>query len=419
MSETLPQVLLEEYLYELPPDRIAQYPLSERDQCRLLVAECRTRTIRHHTFAELPELLPAGTLLVRNVTKVVHARLFLRKPTGGVVEVLLLQPLEGSPEAGFAAHPPVEWECLLRGRRLRPGTELGLVVGRWRLHARLLDYAAGQASIWLDWQPATATLAELLQELGRVPLPPYLRREDEAADRELYQTVYASVPGSVAAPTAGLHFTETLFQRLKQAGIEIADVCLHVGMDTFKPVRVSDARQHKMHSEFLSVADSTLRVLREFFRHPDRQWLVAVGTTSVRTLETLYWHGVRLFVRRDSELWASPTLQLPQWEPYDLLRGPLPPPADAFEAILEWMQHHGIGQLQGTTELMIMPGYRYQLCDAIITNFHQPRSTLLLLVGAFVGEFWRDIYAEALAQGYRFLSYGDASLLICPRQLPR
>jgi S-adenosylmethionine:tRNA ribosyltransferase-isomerase len=281
------------------------------------------------------------------------------------------------------------------------------------LRATLLTLESGHARVQLAWSPEDQTLAEILEQLGHIPLPPYLRRDDEPIDREHYQTVYAQIPGSAAAPTAGLHFTEELLERLQNEGMLFADVCLHVGLDTFKPLRSTDVTAHSMHSESLSVPRHSLEQLRDFLRTQTQQWLVAIGTTSVRTLESLFWHGVRLI--RTQSLWESPILELPQWEAYRLMREPLPSPADALDAILAWLDFHRLEQLQGTTQLMIVPGYRYQMCDALITNFHQPRSTLLLLIGALVGDFWRSIYEEALAHGYRFLSYGDASLLICPR----
>ncbi len=412
MELTVP-IPIDQYSYELPSERIAQYPLPERDQCRLLVADCQREEIRHHIFAELPGLLPARSLLVRNVTKVVPARLFLRKPTGGRVEVLLLRPVQGLPEEGFAAHPPVEWWGLVRGHRLRPQMELVATAGERVLRVHLYELLSGLARLMVSWEPGTETMAEMLHAFGQIPLPPYLRRKAESSDWEHYQTVYALVPSSVAAPTAGLHFTERLLKALKHAGIAIADVCLHIGMDTFKPVRVEDARQHQMQSESLSIPRQAVQVLENFLRMSDRGWLVAVGTTSVRSLESLYWHGVRL-VRREPGVWDSSELLLSQWEAYCLLQKALPPTDEVFDALLQWMETHRIESIRGTTQLMIVPGYQYRLCDALITNFHQPRSTLLLLVGAFAGEFWRRIYAEALAQNYRFLSYGDASLLVYP-----
>ncbi len=417
MEPLLPALSLEEYWYDLPPESIARYPIPQRDQCRLLVADARDRQLHHHIFAELPTLLPKGSLLVRNVTQVVPVRLFLRKPTGGRLEILLLQPVEGSVEESYAAYPPVEWWGLVRGRGLRPGQEFTVVVGQRQLSVSLRAFDSGRAHLVLAWQPATETLAELLHAVGSIPIPPYLRREAEQIDREYYQTVYATLPGSVAAPTAGLHFTESLLDKLQQAGVAVADLCLHIGLDTFKPIQVTDVRSHRMHSESISVPRQTLEQVSSFLRSPERGWLVAVGTTSVRTLESLYWHGVRLLLGQQN-VWESPTLQVGQWDAYGLLNMPLPPPLEVIDALLQWLDNHRLEQLKGATELMIMPGYRYQLCDALITNFHQPRSTLLLLVGAFVGDFWRHIYAEALAHGYRFLSYGDASLLINPRPSP-
>lgn len=409
-----PAINLEEYSYELPPELMARYPLLQRDRCRLLVADPQRRELRHHLFAELPQLLPERSLLMRNVTRVVPVRLSVRKPTGGRLELFLLQPVEDSFEEGLAAYPPVEWWGLVRGRRLRPGMEWSETIGRHRVWLRLCALDSGRARFILAWQPETETLAELLDAIGSVPIPPYLHRQAEELDREYYQTVYATIAGSVAAPTAGLHFTESLLAELQHAGIALADLCLHVGLDTFKPIQGKDVRSHRMHAEAISVPRQTLQQLSLFLRSPGRGWLVAVGTTSVRTLESLYWQGMRL-VRGQGRVWESPVLHLEQWEAYQLLQLPLPPVPEVVDAILQWLDTHGLEQLTGTTELMIVPGYSYQLCDAIITNFHHPRSTLLLLVGAFVGDFWRQIYAEARVQGYRFLSYGDASLLINPR----
>ncbi len=412
--EHLPSVRIEDFDYELPPERIASYPIAERDRCRLLVADQRPQRPEHHIFAELPQLLPPQSLLVRNVTKVVHARLFLRKPTGGLVEVLLLAPTIASPDTAFSAPPPLEWECLLRGHRVRPGTELSIRTEHVFLRALLQARTGETARLRFTWEPAELTLAEVLEHLGHVPLPPYIRREAEAHDRHSYQTVYARIPGSVAAPTAGLHFSEALLTELERSGIAFADVCLHIGLDTFKPVRVSEIRHHRMHSEALSVPRESLCILQNFLRNPTRRWLVAIGTTSVRTLESLYWHGVRL-LHRERAVWDSPRLSLGQWDAYQLQNAAVPPADEALEAVLEWLSVHGLERVEGTTELIIVPGYQYQVCEALITNFHQPRSTLLLLIAAFIGDFWRRVYAEALAQGYRFLSYGDASLLISHR----
>jgi len=409
----IPEVRLEDYTYELPAERIAQFPLPERDQCRLLVARRRERSIEHRRFFELPQILPSGSLLVRNVTRVVFARLFLRKPTGGAVELLLLQPSQMDPERGLSTTPPVQWQCLLRGHRVRPGVRLYAATGEVLLEARLLEYSAGSATVEFAWEPKHLLLAEVLERLGQVPLPPYLRRGATEQDREHYQTVYARIPGSVAAPTAGLHFTDRLLEELQHAGVRIADVCLHVGLDTFKPLRAKHLAEHRMHSEYISVSAAALQQLLEFLRHPGGGWLVAVGTTSVRTLESLYWHGVRL-LRGDSRTWDSPSIAIQQWEPYEADAEVAP--EDALSAALEWMRRHGNTTAEGTTELMIVPGYIFRLCDAIITNFHQPQSTLLLLVGAFLGRtFWRQVYQEALRRGYRFLSYGDASLLVGQR----
>lgn len=398
-----------EYTYVLPPERIAQHPLPVRDESRLLVADALSRTITHHVFYELPALLPDGTFLVRNTTRVIPARIIARKPTGGHVELLLISPHDGSSPAEALAASQSVWECMIGGRRIREGMMIHAIHNHCGISAHVRTVSGMSASVELSAIPKTSTLAEQLEHLGTIPLPPYIRREPTAEDLERYQTIYAQIEGSVAAPTAGLHMTERVLDELIQRGIEILDVVLHVGPGTFQPLRSENAALHTMHAERLIVHRTTIERLRDLSADPERQ-CVCIGTTSVRTIESLYWFGVRLLA--DSS--HLPPL-LEQYEPYSApLCDSHVPAYEALTALLSWLDKIGATTFEASTQLYILPGYRYRIVDAMVTNFHQPRSTLLLLVAAFIGPFWREVYLEALQQNYRFLSYGDASLLIAP-----
>ncbi len=399
-----------EYTYDLPPERIAQHPLPVRDESRLLVADAFSRTIAHHVFYELPALLPERTFLVRNTTRVIPARIIACKPSGGHVELLLVSPQDGSSPAVALAASKSVWECMIGGRRIREGMTIHAIHNQCGISAHVRSVSGMLATVELSAIPESSSLAEQLERLGTMPLPPYIRREPTAEDIERYQTIYAQTEGSVAAPTAGLHMTERVLDDLNQRGIEILDVVLHVGPGTFQPLRTENAALHTMHAERLFVHRSTIERLRYLSADPKRQ-CVCIGTTSVRTLESLYWFGVRL--RADSS--RVPTL-LEQHEPYS---APLcdsdVPVYEALSAVLSWLDKIGAPTFEASTQLYILPGYRYRVVDAMVTNFHQPRSTLLLLVAAFIGPFWREVYSEAIEHNYRFLSYGDASLLIAPR----
>ncbi len=393
--------------YPLPPDRIAQYPLPVRDESKLLYADARTGSIRHHVFYELPKLLPTGAFLVRNTTRVLPARLIATKPTGGKVEILLISPGDGRTIEQALASQRSRWECLLGGRRIRRGTVLSALHNGKGIIAEVLGSNGMLSDLTIECIPNTTTLAEQLQYLGQLPLPPYIHRTPTAEDLKRYQTVYAQRSGSVAAPTAGLHFTERVLAALHSQGTPIVDVVLHVGIGTFQPLRAEVASSHAMHAERIYVERSSIEQLHALVRNGDRM-CVCVGTTSVRTVETLYWFGVKLINGI-----TCTQLLLTQEEPYaPPLSNSAVAPADALEAVLDWLVQRNMDALEGETQLYIVPGYRYRIPQAMITNFHQPRSTLLLLVAAFIGPWWRTIYAEALANGYRFLSYGDASLLI-------
>jgi S-adenosylmethionine:tRNA ribosyltransferase-isomerase len=411
----IPKISIDDYTYDLPEERIAATPLAERDQSKLMMVDARTGAMSHHRFYNLPELLPPHTLLIRNNSKVIAARLLLRKQSGGRVEVLCAQPLEPSPElpAALLARGSTKWKCLLHGRNLKPLMSLSTSVvynaSPLLLKATLLEKNV-ETTVCFEWQPKELTFLEVLEAVGKVPLPPYLNREPDEQDKIRYQTVYAKNEGSVAAPTAGLHFTQAIYERLQQKGIDVQELTLHVGIGTFKPVHAHDARQHDMHAEQVIVSKQTLVALHQ---HLAQQMpVVAVGTTSLRVLESLYWFGMKLALKQEP-VWRMNTMNLEQWEAYALLREHgMPQAHQSLEALLNWLDKHGLEAVTGSTQLMIVPGYHYKICDGLITNFHQPRSTLILLVAAFLGgDLWKKVYDEALQNEYRFLSYGDASLL--------
>lgn len=391
--------------YDLPDDRIARHPPADRGASRLLVH--RNGAIEDRMFSELPDLLPAGALLVMNDTRVVKARLLFRKGTGAAIELFCLAPADGGPvEQAFQRRGEAAWLCAVgNARRWKQGPlalDHAAPDGGVRLIAERLPPAPEGARIAFSWRPSGLTFAEVLARVGAVPLPPYMHRSAEAADGERYQTVYAREEGSVAAPTAGLHFTPGLMERLKARGVEQARVTLHVGAGTFRPVHAPTMAGHAMHEERIAVPRATVAAVRDAL---GERTVVAIGTTTLRTLESLYWHGVALVEGR-----AGDELRVEQWEPYDR-PAPPPPPHVALGAVLERMDRHGLTHVTGGTRLLIAPGYRVRTTDVLITNFHQPGSTLLLLVAACVGDDWRRIYAHALTAGYRFLSYGDATLL--------
>ncbi len=397
---------INDYTYELPEDRIAKFPLEERDQSKLLVYRGGQTTT--HTFLDLPELLPGNSLLVFNNTKVIHARLYFTLPNGKRLEILCLEPLQPVDyQQNFSSTQTVRWKCLVGGnRRWKTGTIQKTIKtedGPATLTATRLGRTADAFDIQFEWDAPRLAFGELLAAAGIIPLPPYLNRETEASDEDRYQTVYAKTQGSVAAPTAGLHFTERVFDQLGQAGIQQAFVTLHVGAGTFKPVSAAALADHHMHEESLYIDLPTLQALREALQ--GGQPIIPVGTTSMRLLESLYWHGYAL-LRGEADAFVN----VPQWIPYEA--GETPAPAAALEAVLRALESQQQEVLQGYTQLIIAPGYAFRLCRGIITNFHQPKSTLLLLIAAMAGDDWRAIYDHALQDGFRFLSYGDSSLLL-------
>lgn len=397
-----------EHTYTLPAERIAQRPLEERDAAKLL--HYRNGAISDHRFSDLAGLLPVNSLLVLNDTRVVNARLVLQRPTGARIEVLCLTPADGGPvERAFAQQGNGTWNAFVgNAKRWKEGEEIllrgtvplrGTSLGELALRAR----RTAPEQVSFTWEPAALTFAEVLEQVGHVPLPPYMARPDETTDRERYNTVFARHAGSVAAPTASLHFTPELLDAMAARGIATARLTLHVGAGTFLPVKSDRMDGHTMHSEQVRVPLEVLQALAAQLRNGP---VVPVGTTALRTLESIYWHGVMLLQGR-----AGEELAVEQWEPYGHAAHALPSAQEALDAVIGRVSSSGDDRLTGSTRLLIAPGYTFRFADGLVTNFHQPQSTLLLLVAAIVGPDWRRIYDHALAGDYRFLSYGDGSLL--------
>lgn len=403
----IPSVETSLFDYDLPSDRIAQYPLPSRDESKLLVADARSGRIEHRIFYELPTVLPDNSFLVRNTTRVIPARIFARKPSGGHIELLLVEPIGGVSLEHALASERSQWKCLVGGRRVRANMTVEALHHDHGIRAKITAIDSMLADVEFECIPPGSTLDEQLGHLGTMPLPPYIRRTASAEDFERYQTIYARVAGSIAAPTAGLHFTDRVLAQLSERCVPIIDVVLHVGPGTFQPLRSAVAAEHQMHAERIVVERATIERLRDAL-DTQKKRCICIGTTSVRTIETLYWLGVKRIRCPDTE----PRV-LHQEDPYTpTFRDITLPPTEALAALLDWLDREMLPSLDAATQLYIVPGYRFRIVRGMITNFHQPRSTLLLLVGAFIGQWWRTVYAEALSNNYRFLSYGDASLLI-------
>lgn len=406
----IPRIELEKYHYNLPNDKIAQFPLEERDQSKLLVYSASNDAIEHKIFSDLPSVLPENAVLIRNTTKVVPARLFLQKETGGVVEIFITNPhLVMNEQSGCTI------ECMLRGKNLQEGmTVQGDYLdddNQISLKATILEKTSNLQTIQLMWTPSEMKLSELIWAIGTMPLPPYMKREAVENDEERYQTVYAKEEGSVAAPTAGLHFTPEVLNQIEQKRIPIVDVMLHVGLGTFKPVEAKTIDQHQMHSESLEISKESIVQLLECIQQ--KKQIICIGTTSVRTIESLYWFGVRLLTN-DGNCQEQKTFSITQWDPYYLTNEykELPTTIKSLQATLEWMENNSLQSINGVTTLIIIPGYEWKFVDGMITNYHQPGSTLLLLIASFLEKSWETVYKTALEENYRFLSYGDSSLLL-------
>lgn len=398
---------ISDYTYELPDERIAKFPIAQRDHSKLLVY--RHGEVSEDVFYHLPDYLPTGALMVFNNTKVIQARIHFRKETGALIEVFLLEPAVPSDyELMFQTHGHCEWYCLVGNQKkwkessLRRSLEVNGVTLTLQT-TRLGEHGTSQ-HIAFDWDNDKVSFAEILDAVGELPIPPYLNRETQESDKTTYQTVYSKIKGSVAAPTAGLHFTDQVLSELDAHGIDREELTLHVGAGTFKPVKSEEIGGHEMHSEYISVRKQTLEKL---LRH--HASAIAVGTTSVRTLESLYYMGVKL--EQNPNL-TEEQLHVNQWEPYQLFPEQEITPEKAIQNLLDYLKRNDLNTLHTSTQIIIAPGYQYKIVKMLVTNFHQPQSTLLLLVSAFVHGDWRKIYDYALAHDFRFLSYGDSSLLI-------
>lgn len=390
-------IKITDFLYTLPEDRIAKFPLAERDQSKLLVYS-KDGTIHHEQFKNIVELVPANALMVFNNTKVIPARLHFKKESGAEIEIFLLSPEQPSAvlQLSMQSTERCTWQCTIGNlKRWKAGIVLEKELGFTHLNATLIN--RDTQCVEFSWTN-NIPFADVVEAFGATPLPPYLKREAEETDKQRYQTVYSEHKGAVAAPTAGLHFTKSILQALRAKGVEESFVTLHVSAGTFQPVKTENALEHAMHSEQVVISK---HLLEQLLRHSGP--VIPVGTTSMRTLESMYWMGANLLCGK-----AAP-FNITQHTPYELDLSFSP--KDSLVALIKYLEESGEQQLIAHTAIYIHPGYRFKICDALVTNFHQPGSTLMLLVAAFIGEDWKKVYAEALEDTYRFLSYGDSSLL--------
>lgn len=418
-------IKISDYNYDLPDERIAKFPIAQRDHSKLLVY--KHGEVSDDVFHHLPTYLPQGALMIFNNTKVIQARLHFRKETGALIEVFLMEPAEPTDyELMFQTTGHCSWLCMIgnlkkwkegslkrdfeiKGNKLtlsatmRRGDTLGS-------EAQEMVAKGGGTNYWVDfdWDNDKVSFAEILEAVGELPIPPYLNRKTEESDKTTYQTVYSKIKGSVAAPTAGLHFTDAVLKDLDAHGIDREEVTLHVGAGTFKPVKSLEIEGHQMHTEYIVVHR---RSLEKLIKHECR--VIAVGTTSVRTIESLYYMGVHLLKHPEAN---EEDLHVNQWDPYELSEdGNLVDgitPMQAIQAIIDYLDRNGLDALHSSTQIIIAPGYQYKIVKMLVTNFHQPQSTLLLLVSAFLKGDWKKVYDYALSHDFRFLSYGDSSLLI-------
>lgn len=402
----IPDINLSDYDYELPKEKIALYPLEKRDDSKLLFANIDTGELKHYIFKNLSEIVPANSLMILNNTKVIQARLIFKKPTGGKVEFLLVEPIKPSsvPIITLQEKGNCTWECIIGGKRVREGMVLESLNSNLQLKARVISRTNNKGVIEFSWT-SDRTFSEVIKTAGVMPLPPYISRDTEQIDLERYQTVYAMEDGSVAAPTAGLHFTDSVLENLKNKKIDFSTIVLHVGPGTFQPMASDEISGHEMHYESINIDIDTIEKLVIALR--EKRNIFAVGTTCCRTLESMYWHGLKLMHTDDDNL----QMNVQQWEPYQYDN--LLPAEQVLNHLLSIMKKKNVKTLFGKTQLFIVPGYHFQIINGLITNFHLPKSTLILLVAAFAGKsIWRKIYETAKKNDYRFLSYGDSTILI-------
>ncbi len=396
-----PVIHISDFTYTLPDERIAKYPLKSRDSSKLLIY--RNKKISHTVFSHLPDILSKDSLLVFNNSKVIRARLNFKKETGAAIEIFCLEPVDTvDVQLAFETTGSTTWKCIVgNAKKWKQGAltkNIGINDKTIKVKAEKVSRDGQSFTVKFSWDDKTVSFAEVIESIGTLPIPPYLNRETEEIDNKRYQTVYSKHKGSVAAPTAGLHFTDELLSEIKKKGIGIQNITLHVGAGTFKPVQTETIDGHEMHTEHFVVEAQTVKTVLQ-----NVEKIVAVGTTSVRTLESLYWLGVRLLENMNIADGIN------QWDPYNIPAHY--PVKEALKALMDYMQQNNLKYFNSKTAIIIVPGYRFRLVKTLITNFHQPKSTLLLLIGAFIGHNWKDVYDYALKNNFRFLSYGDSSIL--------
>lgn len=401
-------IYIDEYNYPLPDERIAKYPLAQRDASKLLVY--KNSTIAESTFSKISDYLPEKSLLVYNNTRVIQARLVFKKETGARIEVFCLEPISPADYSlSLSATCQCEWKCMVGNLKKWKDGKLSKSIDKdghfFTLNAELLETSGNTHRVRFTWDNENIHFAEILDKTGELPIPPYLHRDTEESDLTTYQTVYSKIKGSVAAPTAGLHFTNEVFESLKLKNIELEELTLHVGAGTFQPVKTKDIADHEMHTEVISVHKTTIEHLQQKIGD-----IIAVGTTSVRTLESLYFIGKKLGNSSYERFKETSDIHISQWDPYEIQEDIST--SEAFQNIIDYLTFNNLNTLHADTQILIKPGYQFHVISGMITNFHQPKSTLLLLVSAFVQGNWKQIYDYALNNNFRFLSYGDSSLLM-------
>ncbi|MHC1704602.1 MAG: S-adenosylmethionine:tRNA ribosyltransferase-isomerase [Tenuifilaceae bacterium] len=401
MKELVKNIDISDFDYSLPDDRIAKHPLNERDQSKLLVY--KSTEISEDNFLNISNYIPEDSLIIFNNTKVVQARLLFKRATGAQIEIFLLEPIRPHDYVlSFASNEQVTWKCIVGNLKKWKENylEMDISGSKTKLIAEKIKVLSEGLEILFKWNDSNLSFARIIELCGNVPIPPYLNRDAEIDDKKRYQTIYAKPEGSVAAPTAGLHFTNKVLDTIIKKNISPEYVTLHVGAGTFKPVKAERIAEHEMHTEHFFVSNNLIEKLAN-----NEVKKIVVGTTTLRTLESLYWLGVKAIEGKLQEPYF-----VAQWEPYELSQNISV--LDSLEALSNYLNQNGITTLSASTQIMIVPGYSIKMADALITNYHQPKSTLLLLVAAFIGEDWKKVYEYALSNNFRFLSYGDSSLLI-------
>ena len=392
---------ISDYNYNLPPERIAQFPLQQRDKSKLLIY--KENKITQDYFNHLKTYLPDKSMLVFNNSKVIHARLRFKKEIGSVIEIFCLEPCQIEQQQAFQQKESCKWKCLVGNNKRWKSGKIKQEVNRTTLFAEKIQQEEDHFIIQFSWEPENLSFADILEVFGFIPLPPYINRNADEIDKIRYQTVYAKQNGSVAAPTAGLHFTNELLNEITKAGICTSQITLHVGAGTFKPVSTENVGNHQMHEENFIIIKETLKAI--LYQIKNNNPIIPVGTTSMRTLESIYWIGVKILLKH-----SSPFI-IDQWEAYQMNNNNILV-QDALNAILDYMEVSSKNTIHASTSIIILPGYSFKICNGIITNFHQPKSTLLLLIAALIGDEWKNIYNYAMQHEFRFLSYGDSCLFI-------